>query len=200
MRAAKIVWAGRGYVGAAEMRRARREPALRCRICRISIFVRLRLNLLRIQNTMRFSALIAAGVLSISAACAPAAAGPGEAPAPASGSVATAQRTWEARRPAAYAYDLALSCFCIHRGEYTVEVRNGSVASVRERANGAAVDGSRLIPTVDRLFEMIQEASRDGRPLRVEYDAQWGYPSEAEIGLLADDSGTLYTIQNLRAL
>ncbi|HEX5869884.1 MAG TPA: DUF6174 domain-containing protein [Longimicrobium sp.] len=151
---------------------------------------------------MRFPTLIAAAVLSISAACAPAAAGPGESPAPGSGSAATAQRTWEARRPAAYAYDLAISCFCIHRGEYTVEVRNGSVASARERASGAAADASRmaLIPSVDRLFEMINEASRNGRPLRVEYDAQRGYPREAEIGLLADDSGTLYTIENLRAL
>lgn len=151
---------------------------------------------------MRISALFAAALL-LSAACAPAAP-PADAP-PATadgGSIAAAQRTWEARRPAAYAYDLAITCFCIHRGEYALEVRDGQIVSARDRATGAPAEPSRVewMVTVDRLFEAMRQASSAGTPVRAAYDGTLGYPTEVEIGMLANDSGTLYRISNLRAL
>lgn len=153
---------------------------------------------------MRIRTLIAtAFLLSASAACTASGAQPGGTPAPAeSGDAAAAQRTWEARRPAAYAYDLAISCFCIHRGEYTVEVRNGAITSVRTRTVGASPEPPRVeyMMTVDQLFSAIREASQNGTPVRATYHAQWGYPTEAEIGTLANDAGTLYRIKNLRPL
>ncbi|HYR07938.1 MAG TPA: DUF6174 domain-containing protein [Longimicrobium sp.] len=150
---------------------------------------------------MRLSTLIttALAVLTL-AACAPPA--PATGAPPAEGNAAGAQQTWEARRPAAYAYDLTIACFCIHRGEYAVEVRNGRITSVRDRTTGAPSPESRVewIVTVDRLFELIRQASQAGTPVRAAYHPELGYPTEAEIGMLADDSGTLYTIQNLRPL
>lgn len=152
---------------------------------------------------MRYSALIAAVLALSAAACAPAAP-PTDTPPPAasSGDAAAAQRTWEAGRPAAYAYQLEISCFCIHRGTYAVEVRNGAITSVRDASTNAPAEASRVewIVTVDRLFETIRQASQAGTPVRAAYDPRLGYPTEAEIGLLADDSGTLYRISNLRAL
>jgi hypothetical protein len=153
---------------------------------------------------MRLTSLIASVlVLSSAAGCAPAAP-PTDTPPPAasSGDAAAAQRRWEAGRPAAYAYNLEISCFCIHRGQYAVEVRGGEITSVREAATNAPAEESRVewIVTVDRLFEVIRQASSAGTPVRAEYDGRLGYPVEAEVGLLADDSGTLYRIQNLRAL
>jgi hypothetical protein len=152
---------------------------------------------------MRHSVLIAV-VLALSAttACTPAVPSGGSPATGGSGSAASAQRTWQASRPAAYAYDYEISCFCIHRGQYKVEVRNGAIASVRDAATGAPAEASRVewIVTVDRLFELIGEASRTGKPVRATYHPQLGYPVEAEIGLLADDSGTLHRIQNLRPL
>jgi hypothetical protein len=151
---------------------------------------------------MRFYALIAAVLALSAAACAPAAA-PSDAPPPAtSGDAAAAQRTWESRRPSAYAYQVEISCFCIHRGQYAVEVRNGQIASVRDATTGApaAEDRVQWILTVDRLFEVIGQASQAGTPVRAVYHPQLGYPVEAEIGMLANDSGTLYRITSLRAL
>jgi hypothetical protein len=147
---------------------------------------------------MRFTA--AALVLLTVAACTPPAP-PADAPQE-GGSVAAAQATWEARRPAAYAYDLTIACMCIHRGEYRVEVRNGEITSVRDAATGAPSPESRVewIVTVDRLFEVMRQASAAGTPVRATYHPELGYPTEAEVGMLADDSGTLYTIQNLRPL
>ncbi len=149
------------------------------------------------------AAILFAAVLTLSAAtaCAPAAV-PSDPPAAGAGTVAAAQRTWEANRPAAYAYGLEVSCFCIHRGQYAVEVRNGQIASVRDATTGqsAAADRVQWLVTVDQLFARIREASQAGKPVRAEYHPQLGYPVEAEVGLLADDSGTLYRITDLRAL
>lgn len=153
---------------------------------------------------MRFPALIAAALaLSASFACAPAAP-PSDGPPAASddGAIAAAQRRWEARRPAAYAYDLAISCFCIHRGEYALEVRGGEITSVRDKATGAPAEASRVewMVTVDRLFEVMRQAAQAGTPVRAVYHPELGHPVEAEVGTLANDAGTQYRIANLRAL
>jgi hypothetical protein len=161
----------------------------------------------RLRTDMpRLYRLFALALLA-AAACTPAIPAP-EGPAPVTpapaqaGDVAAARARWEARKPAAYAYDFSVSCFCIHRGEYAVEVRGGRITSLRAKDTGAAVpeDRARYILTVDQLFERIATASREGTPVRAAYDAVLGYPAEAEVGLLADDSGTLYRITNLRPL
>jgi hypothetical protein len=152
---------------------------------------------------MRLPALIAAALLSAATACTPAAP-PADTPPPAAqgGEIAAAQRRWEAARPAAYAYTLEISCFCLHRGRYALEVRNGQITSARDAATGAAPPADRveLLVTVDQLFERMRQASQAGTPVRATYHPQQGYPTEVEIGLLANDSGTLYRIENLRAL
>lgn len=152
---------------------------------------------------MRLASVLTAVLLLAAAGCAPAAA-PADGPsAPGgSGSPAAARAAWQANRPAAYAYDLEISCFCIHRGQYAVQVRNGEIVSVRDATTGAPTEASRVewIVTVDRLFEVIAQATQAGTPVRAEYDPRLGYPTEAEVGLLANDSGTLYRISNLRAL
>lgn len=152
---------------------------------------------------MRHPVLIAA-VLALSAAACTPAAPPADTPPPASGAAdaTAAQRTWEARRPAAYAYELEISCFCLHRGRFALEVRDGRIASARDAASGAPAEASQVewMVTVDGLFERMREASRAGTPVRADFDPAWGYPTEVEIGLLANDSGTLYRITHLRAL
>jgi len=152
---------------------------------------------------MRYTTILFAALLTLSAAtaCAPAAV-PSDPPAAGTSSAAAAQRTWEANRPAAYAYGLEISCFCIHRGQYAVEVRNGQITSARDATTGQPAEADRVqwLVTVDQLFARIGESSREGKPVRAEYHPQLGYPVEAEVGLLADDSGTLYRITNLRAL
>lgn len=116
--------------------------------------------------------------------------------------LAEAKRAWAANGPASYAYTLTISCFCIHRGGYAVEVRDGRLGSVRDAASGQPSPASRAewIVTVDRLFEVMSMASRAGTPVRATFDPRLGYPTEVEIGLLANDSGTLYRIEKLRPL
>ncbi len=153
----------------------------------------------------RLSRLLALAFLA-AAACTPAIPAP-EGPAPVTpapaqtGDVAAARARWEARKPAAYAYDFSVTCFCIHRGEYAVEVRGGRITSLRT-AEGAAVpeDRAAYILTIEQLFDRLTSASREGTPVRAAYDVALGYPTEAEIGMLANDSGTLYRVTHLRPL
>ena len=149
---------------------------------------------------------LAALALSL-AACAPAAppsdAPPSdEPPSSTPAQAADARRTWEARRPAAYAYQLEITCFCVNRGTYAVEVRDGRITAARDAATGAPARESQVewLLTVDNLFEAMRQASSLGTPVRAVFDAGLGYPTEVEIGLLANDSGTLYRITGLRAL
>jgi hypothetical protein len=124
-------------------------------------------------------------------------------PAPAPGAdLADPRGRWAAAGLSSYAYDLEISCFCIHRGRYAVEVRGGEIADVRDATTRVASPRSRVewIVTVDRLFEVMALAEGLGTPVRAEYHPDLGYPVEAEVGLLADDSGTLYRIENLRPL
>lgn len=109
---------------------------------------------------------------------------------------------WEARGPESYAYTLEISCFCIHRGSYAVEVRGGEIAAVRDATTKVPSPASRVewIVTVDRLFEVMAQAEAAGTPVRAEFHPELGHPIEAEVGLLANDSGTLYLVRDLRAL
>ena len=136
---------------------------------------------------MRILALIGAAVaLSTFAACAPQAPAASAPPTHADSAAATAQQVWEIQRPAAYAYDLMIACMCIHRGEYRVEVRNRQITSVRDAA-GAPAPESRVewIVTVDRLFELMRQATQAGTPVRATYHHGMGYPAEVEIGTFA---------------
>lgn len=123
------------------------------------------------------------------------------APAPVPG-LAEATRAWEANGPASYAYTLTISCFCIHRGSYAVKVHDGNIASVADAASGQPSPESRVewIVTVSRLLEVMAMSNQAGTPVRATFDPRLGYPIEAEIGRQADDSGTVYRIENLRPL
>ena len=125
------------------------------------------------------------------------------APSPAPITSGAAARTrWTAHRPAAYAYTLEISCMCLHRGRYQVEARDGRVVAARDAVTGLQAEEHRmlLIPSVEQLHARIQEAEQAGTPVRATYDATIGHPIEVEIGLLADDSGTLYRIEGLRLI
>lgn len=121
---------------------------------------------------------------------------------PVAAELLSAQRAWASSGIRSYAYTVEISCFCIHRGRYDVEVRDGQLASVRDAQTGAPAPESRAewILTVDQLFERMGQAVQIGTPVRAVYDARLGYPSEAEIGRLADDSATLFRIEGLRPL
>jgi len=91
-----------------------------------------------------------------------------------------ARLKWERTRPAAYAITIARYCFCAPGGgPVIVSVRDGVVESRTYVNSGAAVapTDADYFPTVDGLFEVIEDARRQGADaINATYDPTRGFP------------------------
>jgi hypothetical protein len=109
-----------------------------------------------------------------------------------------ARLKWERRRPAAYTFTIARLCFCTQEGigPVIVSVRDGVVESRTYVAGGAAVAPTYadFFPTVDGLFDLIENARRQGADaIDVTYDPLLGFPVVTSIDYvraMADDELT----------
>ena len=124
---------------------------------------------------------------------------------PGSGQLAELQQKraeWLARGINDYRVQLRISCFCV--GNITrpvlVEVKRGVVSKVWDLETAKPVTNLEAYPTITALFDRaIAERSRDGH-VSVAYDRALGFPVRIEIGTLANDAGTLYTLGELSRL
>jgi Family of unknown function (DUF6174) len=92
-----------------------------------------------------------------------------------------ARLKWERTRPAAYTFTVARYCFCTQEGSgpVIVSVRDGVVESRTYVNSGAAVAPTYAdyFPTVDGLFELIEDAHRQGADaINATYDPARGFP------------------------
>jgi hypothetical protein len=106
--------------------------------------------------------------------------------------VATAHQRWVAANPQDYTFELRLLCFCVYRGPIQVTVVNGSAVAATD-STGATVGG--FTTTLGTLWDSILIAQANGRLAMAEFD-QRGVPVEAEIGVMANDSGIHYSVRN----
>jgi hypothetical protein len=114
--------------------------------------------------------------------------------------VAAQRRRWEAQKLDDYRFRFARTCFCYEIGQVIVEVRNDRVVAVRDARTGAPLSTEQAhgIPTIEKLFDEIAEAKRDGTYLEVTYHPSRGYPQEATIGTLANDAGVRYSVSDVQ--
>lgn len=106
---------------------------------------------------------------------------------------------WTALDVRDYDMDLAVTCFCPeeYRRPVTVHVRDGVAARVTPREPGAVRPAAEY-PTIDSLFvRAIAERERGGH-VRGTFDRDYAWPTFIEIGTLANDAGTGYTIAAVR--
>jgi len=109
-----------------------------------------------------------------------------------------ARLKWERTRPAAYTFSIARWCYCMQEGigPVIVSVRDGVVESRTYAGSGAAVGPTYadFFPTVDGLFELIEDARRQGADaIDVTYDPALGFPVVISIDYVraaADDEIT----------
>ena len=107
-----------------------------------------------------------------------------------------ARLKWERTRPAAYTFTIARNCFCAPGGgPVIVSVRDGVVESRTYAANGAAVAPAyaEYFPTIDGLFEVIEDARQRADAIDVTYDPAFGFPAVISIDYIrtsADDEIT----------
>ena len=102
-----------------------------------------------------------------------------------------------------YRYDFQQVCFCLQDQikPVTIAVRDGKVVAVRSRETGEDLTRRGNWPTINDLYDRIDEARREGTThLVVELDPKLGYPTLVEIGTLSNDAGVRYVSSNLRPL
>jgi hypothetical protein len=116
------------------------------------------------------------------------------------GEVAAQRRRWESQNVDDYRFTFARTCFCPPLGAVVVEVRNDRVVAVKDAQTGTPITGPEAngIPTIDQLFDYIADAASEGTYLDVKYHSSLGYPTEAEIGTLANDAGVRYSVGNVQ--
>ena len=106
-----------------------------------------------------------------------------------------ARERWESRRLRDYDYSFQRICFCIEETTraVTIRVQGGVVTAAWYLSDNAPVPAAnlRFYPTVDELFETIEEAiDRKAARLEVEYDRATGHPTRIDIDYseqVADD-------------
>lgn len=101
--------------------------------------------------------------------------------------LAEAEQRWTEAAPASYSYTLERRCFCVPL-TMEIEVSNGEILRT---AVIEGEEGDSLVLSIEELFEVVADAL-DEHPaeLRVEYDAELGYPTEIWVDLeeyLADE-------------
>ena len=107
---------------------------------------------------------------------------------------------WLARGIDDYRVQLQISCFCAGdiRRPVLVEVRDGAVVKVWDLETARAVTDLSLYPSITKLFDLAVAQASGGGHVSVAYDREFGIPARIEIGTLANDAGTLYTLADLR--
>lgn len=108
---------------------------------------------------------------------------------------------WRSYDPPDYTIDQVRLCWCPLAGQtMRVSVRADTIASVVDLSDGSEVSAqmARLFLTVDSLFGLIRNTSRDS--LVMTFNETFGYPETLDINpqLHPVDGGVLYRTSNLR--
>jgi len=112
---------------------------------------------------------------------------------------------WNRRGPDSYSFVMQRSCFCGGelRDAVRIVVEDGNRVSATYVGSGQPVraDFLQFFPTMDGIFEILEEAYADADSLDVRYDAALGYPIEAYIDYLknARDDELSFTISGVMA-
>ncbi|MBO6575561.1 MAG: hypothetical protein JJ896_11210 [Rhodothermales bacterium] len=112
-----------------------------------------------------------------------------------------ARARWQSSASADYDMQLFRGCFCAGSGELHIFVRDDSLAAIKQQEDYWVVDETwwQYIPTVDELFDLIEEATREADELTVTYHPELGYPTEISIDWLADavDDEIMYQVRSV---
>lgn len=101
-----------------------------------------------------------------------------------------------------YHVQLQIVCFCVEavRRPVLLEVRKNVVAKGWDLETGRPLTDLAPYPSITALFDRAIETRSGGGHVSVAYDTTHGFPARIEIGTLANDAGTMYTLGALRPL
>lgn len=118
---------------------------------------------------------------------------------PVPGEPSVQRQRWDRQGIDDYRFDFSRTCFCEELPLVRVVVRNDQVVEVREAQTGRLLPRDRWdqIPTVDRVFDYIEQTEARNQPVEVEFHSRLGYPVRATLGTLANDAGAIYFLDRL---
>lgn len=144
----------------------------------------------------RLRSLFAVAWLVTAAACS-------DSVSPKNGELELNRQKWRANGYRNYTMVMHRVCFCGEVGPYNVIVMNDSVVLATLVSNGNPSDAKRYLPTINKLFDFIDESIRKPvAQIDVTYDATLGYPREINYdgsAGIADDE-LFYTISDVKPL
>lgn len=126
--------------------------------------------------------------------------------------IRAARQAWARQGLHAYSFTYDIGCFCGTRVPTRVVVRADTVNALFDARTGEVLTPEqmgwlggeasfrRLYPTVDELFDRLEEAARKGNRVEFRFDPARSFPAEAFIDYIAraiDDEVT-YRISELR--
>ena len=112
---------------------------------------------------------------------------------------------WRAANLGDYSMEYLRSCFCAEEGLglVRVTVHRDTVTAVTRLTNldWPAPSPPESWPTVDKLFDIVQQAIDRDSELEVEYDRTLGYPQSIVIDrqAMANDGGWSASVSNVRS-
>jgi Family of unknown function (DUF6174) len=115
---------------------------------------------------------------------------------------------WNAKNLSNYSYTLQRSCFCevgIAKA-IRLEVRNGTLSSVKYVDSGLEVTENNLRPNIFKIeafFDLIDTTLAEGGTVEpLSFDSTFGYPTRMNVDPIPDaaDDGIDYFLSDLKAL
>ncbi|GMH39744.1 hypothetical protein BSKO_07642 [Bryopsis sp. KO-2023] len=108
------------------------------------------------------------------------------------------RQKWKALGPKSYKYRLRRLCFCFggFTGPFLITVKDGKIVDVVFEGEGPTPDNID-VPTIDGLFDIIEESIPTVDSITVEYDRKLGFPLNISIDRikLAIDDEITYTAE-----
>lgn len=110
---------------------------------------------------------------------------------------------WADVRPASYTYTLTRGCFCFVEaiGPVRIQVDGDSVVSRTFVESGAPVTQfQELWPSMEGLFDLVEEALRDADEVEIRYDPDRGVPLRVSVDWITEaiDDEVSWTVTDLQ--
>ena len=119
-----------------------------------------------------------------------------DAAAPTLAEVLAHKSLWSAQKLSNYSYHYTVTGYFIlwKDRELTLHVSNGRVTAAVFTATGKSLPDPADLPSIDRLFDMAEQAARDGTLEAIEFDSRLGYPARMDLAGPPDASGSVFAV------